>query len=94
MLNLSENTYLFLWFLLLFVIGLIIYFTINYQRIKVIEADRLKFLHAEIEVEKKASKQLEKAPQEIQLLNKNTHLKFQKIKVDVLDINFTLSEIF
>ena len=93
MIYLSENTHILLLFLLL-LIALIVYFKMNFQQIKAAEIDRLNLIVTEIEAEKKTSEQLKNLPQEIVSLKKGTQQKLQKIKIDILDIDFTLSEIF
>ena len=81
--------------ILLFLVLIIsIYFFVTYKYLKIEESDRLKFIYSEIETEKKISKQLKHLPEEIKALQKGTHQKVQMIKIGVLDIDFTLSEIF
>lgn len=94
MINLSENINTISLFLLFLVAVISIYLIINYKRIKIEESDRLKVIYAEIETEKNISKKLDHIPLEINSLQKRTQKKIQTIKVGVLDIDFTLSEIF
>jgi len=94
MTNLSENINSITLLLLFLVTIISIYLIINYKRIKIEESERLKVIYAEIEAEKSVSKTLNHMPQEINSLQKRTQQKIQTIKVGVLDIDFTLSEIF
>lgn len=94
MINLSENINTISLFLLFLVAVISIYLIINYKRIKIEESDRLKVIYAEIETEKNISKKLDHIPLQINSLQKRTQQKIQTIKVGVLDIDFTLSEIF
>ena len=92
MLLLTENFYLLL-FLLFLVLSLIVYFSINYKHYKIAEINRILLINNEIENEKRTSNKLKKIPLKVQNLSKNTQQKLQAIKVDVLDIEFTLEEI-
>ncbi|WP_159946878.1 hypothetical protein [Polaribacter septentrionalilitoris] len=94
MINLSENINTISLFLLFLVAVISIYLIIKYKRIKIEESDRLKVIYAEIETEKNISKKLDHIPLQINSLQKRTQQKIQTIKVGVLDIDFTLSEIF
>ncbi len=94
MFNLSENLHIIFWFLLLLKVVLIIYFVINHQKLKAVETNRLNLLYAEYKAEKNKAIKLKKTPKQIQLLKKNTHQKILKIKIDVVNIRFTLNEIF
>lgn len=93
MFNLLEYSYLLLLFLVL-LIALVIYFKIRFQQLKVLETRRLNLICVEIEAEKKKRKKLLTSPQEILFIKKETQQRLQKIKVDILNINFTLSEVF
>lgn len=94
MIYLSENTNIIILFLLFLVAVLSLYLIINYKQTKIEESDRLKIVYTEIEHEKNISKKLNHIPLEINSLQKRTQQKIQTIKVSILDINFTLSEIF
>ena len=91
MLNLPENTNSYLLFFLPFI--LILYFIMNYRPLKMAELNKLNFLYSEIEKEKQIALKLKSAPNEIEFIKKKTHKKLQIIKVDILNINYTLSEI-
>ena len=60
---------------------------------KIAEINRILLINNEIENEKRTSNKLKKIPLKVQNLSKNTQQKLQAIKVDVLDIEFTLEEI-
>jgi AAA15 family ATPase/GTPase len=81
-------------FLLFLVLSLIVYLSINYKQYKIAETNRVLLINKEIEEEKVSSEKLKRAPKEIQYLSKKTQQKLQIIKVSVLDIDFTLKEIF
>ncbi|MEO9570063.1 MAG: hypothetical protein ABJH82_13185 [Polaribacter sp.] len=91
--SLPENTKILLLSILLFITVILIYFTIDYKRMKVLELNKLDNLFSEIEYEKLIAKQLEKVPKEIYFIKKGMQQKLQKIKVDILNINFTLNEL-
>lgn len=90
---LPENNNILVVSILLFIVVFIIYFTIDYKRMKVVELYKLNNLFSEIEHEKKIANKLKSAPKEIYFIKKEMHQKLQKIKVDVLNIHFTLSEL-
>lgn len=94
MLFLTENFFILLLFLLFLVLILIVYLSINYKHYKIAETHKVFLINKEIEVEKVTSKKLKKSPKEIEHLSKETQQKLQIIKVNVLDIDFTLKEIF
>jgi hypothetical protein len=73
---------------------LITYLIVLHQKMKVIENNKLLILFNELELEKKNSKQLKKIPQTLKLKEKETHQKIQNIKVNVMNIGFSLNEIF
>ncbi|MEE9407314.1 MAG: hypothetical protein V3V28_04470 [Polaribacter sp.] len=61
---------------------------------KEIENEKLSIIYNELESEKEISLQLKTIPQEIKLIERSTQQKLQKIKVDVLNIDFSFREIF
>lgn len=94
MILLSENIYLFT-VILLFLISIIcIYFFVNYKRLKTEESNRLRFILSEVEEEKKVAQQLHHVPQHVKAMQQKTQLKINSINVQLLDIKFTLDEIF
>ena len=93
MLFLSENTCILSLFLLLIMIILIIYFTLNYQQIKVTETTKLNAVFLEIEVERKNSLSLKDTSVQINKLELQTKASFQKIKVEIFNIDFSYKEV-
>ncbi len=69
-------------------------FYISYQKLKKSENQNLNLLYLELASEKKMANQLKSVPNKIQKLDYYTQNKLRKIKIDILNINFTLSEIF
>ena len=58
------------------------------------ENKKLAIISKELQREMKTSEQLKIIPIEINLIKKETKNKIQKIKVNVLNIDFSLQEIF
>lgn len=58
------------------------------------ENKKLAIISKELQREMKNFEQLKIIPQEINLIEKETKNKIQKIKVNVLNIDFSLQEIF
>ncbi len=81
------------YFLLAITILLMGYFYFSFQKIKKAELERLKILSNEIDTEKNIEYQLKDTSKKIQRLNKSTQFKLLQIKIDIFNINFTLSEI-
>ena len=89
----SEYT-IYLFCLLIIAVCISIYLINNYKQLKTNEINKLNYLFLDLKKEKLTSNQLQKLPTELKTLEQNTQQKLQKIKVDVLNINFSLSEIF
>lgn len=77
---------------IIFILGCYFYF--SYQKLKEVEVKKLQFLQAEISSEKKVAHQLKNVPKEVEKLNNTTKIKLLKIKIDIFNTNFTLSELF
>ncbi|QTD36705.1 hypothetical protein JL193_11210 [Polaribacter batillariae] len=75
-------------------IFIIVYLIYQYKQLKIKEINKLNYLFLDFKEEKIISNQLRKLPTELKTLEQNTQQKLQKIKVDVLNINFSLVEIF
>mgnify|MGYP000147380897 CR=1 FL=1 len=93
MLFIFENIFLLV-SLLFAILVLTIFLSINFKKYRIVETDKLLFLNNQIESEKIVSQNLKSSTLEIDLLSQKTQLKLQKIKVDVLETNYSLSEIF
>ncbi|WP_435414496.1 hypothetical protein [Polaribacter aestuariivivens] len=89
----SEYT-IYLFCLVIIAVCISIYLINNYKQLKTNEINKLNYLFLDLKKEKLTSNQLQKLPTELKTLEQNTQQKLQKIKVDVLNINFSLSEIF
>jgi hypothetical protein len=77
---------------LLFILGC--YFYSSLRRLKEAETKKLNLLYAEITSEKEVAHQLNKTPKEIEKINNSIHNKLLKIKVDVFNLDYSLTEIF
>ncbi|MGJ8743011.1 hypothetical protein [Polaribacter sp.] len=55
---------------------------------------KLSVIYNELEIEKKNSVQLKSVQKKVKRLEQKTFQKLVKIKVDILNIDFTLGEIF
>ena len=67
---------------------------VNYQKLKLTENSRLQYLVNEINTEKKISKNLEKKKTEVKQIRNKIDYQFLKIKTLVLNLDFSLNEIF
>lgn len=85
--------------LILFIISPIIFFLLlglyfSYQKLKNAEIENFNLLELELDSEKKKAHQLKNVSEKIKIINNSTHLKLLKIRVDIFNIDFTLSEVF
>ena len=83
---------LYIVFPLISIIG--IWFYVSFQKLKQTDTKNLNLLCLELASEKKTANLLKNTSKKVELLSNSTHKKLQKIKVDILNIDFTLSEIF
>ena len=67
---------------------------ISYQKLKLIESNRLQYLLNEINTEKKISKNLEKKKTEVKQIRNKIDYQFLKIKTLLFNLDFSLNEIF
>ncbi|MDP5107163.1 MAG: hypothetical protein NWQ31_13450 [Polaribacter sp.] len=72
---------------------LILWFFKNYQELKTKETKKLHLLNLEFASEKKLFIALQNSSKELKTLELKTHYKLLKIKVDLLNIDFSLKEI-
>lgn len=72
---------------------MILGFYISYQKLKKSDYRNLNLLNLELASEKKMANQLNNTPKKVKKLEISTQQKLKKIKVDVLNINFSLKEI-
>lgn len=86
--------YIFIILLILtFILALVLY--LNFKKLKVKENQKLTLINNALESEKQNSKNSSiKTHHEIELLEKNTHRKFLKLRVLIFNTDFTLQEIF
>lgn len=94
MLNLLEYPPLFFFSLLLVIAAIIIYFTYSFKVLKVVENKRLNLIYSKIESEKKIAKEFKNSDNDVVVFNNKTQIKLQKIKVGILNIDFTLRELY
>ena len=80
--------------IIIILIGLILVLYFNFLKIKTTENNKLSYLFLKLEAEREASIQLRKIPQEIKCIEQKTQQKLQNIKVEVLNVDFSLLEIF
>lgn len=73
---------------------LLLGFYLSYQKLKNSEIENFNLLKLELDSEKKKAHQLKNVPERIKIINNSTHLKLLKIRVDIFNIDFTLSEVF
>lgn len=94
MLNLLEYPPLFFFSLLLVIAAIIIYFTYSFKVLKVVENKKLNLIYSKIEAEKKIAKEFKNSDNDVVVFNNKTQIKLQKIKVGILNIDFTLRELY
>ena len=70
------------------------YFYVSFQKLRKLKIDRLQLLYTEISHEKEIAHQFKNVPKSINTLNNSIHQKILKIKVVIINIDFSLSEIF
>lgn len=80
--------------ILLLSIALIIYFLEDYSYVKKNGINKIHLLSSEIQIEKSIAEKLKYSNKELTALNGGIEKKIQKIKVDIFNIEYTLSEIF
>ena len=73
---------------------LVLWLYISYQKLKKKQITDLQFLYLELEAEKVLSKKLQKNPYIIEKKDKALHKKLLKIRTDILNLDFTFTEIF
>jgi hypothetical protein len=71
------------------IIILVYYFHISFQKLKILEKDRLQFLDAKIVTEIETKDQLKSASKKAQKIQANTQYQLLKIKVLIINIDFT-----
>jgi hypothetical protein len=91
---LSENLSVFIFVLMLSILGIIFLFSKKYQTIKTNETKKLELLTIEFESEKKIAHLLAHKLMELERLENSNQQKLLQIKLDILNIDFTLKEIF
>lgn len=89
----TENIIL-LTFLVCCIIVIAFYLLITFNQLKNNEVNRLKWLLLELEREKTMSNRFKKIDLEIKNIEKQTKIKFNIIDVSILNIEFSLFEIF
>lgn len=91
---LSENINKILIILVPITLMMVLWFYKNYQLLKVEETKKLQLLCLELASEKNIFIALQNSSEEINTIENKTQHKLLKIKVDLLNIDFTLKEIF
>ncbi len=71
-----------------------IYFYTTHQTLKKVKNDQLQLLYSEIKSEKHNKLQLNNVQKEVEEFQKKTQTKIKTIKINILNISFTLDEIF
>lgn len=71
-----------------------VYFYTTHQTLKKAKNDQLQLLYSEIKSEKHNKLQLNNVQKEVEEFQKKTQTKIKTIKINILNISFTLDEIF
>lgn len=66
----------------------------NYQKYQVLASQKNELLAMEIDIENKKMTQLKNVTKKIINLEKNTNQKLVKIQIEIINIDFTLNEIW
>lgn len=73
---------------------LVFFLVFNYQKNKPLEISKLNYLFLELEKEKIVSERLETTTLEINKIEYKTQLKLNTLNVSLLNISFSLKEVF
>ncbi|MGK0414278.1 MAG: hypothetical protein ACJA1B_002501 [Polaribacter sp.] len=76
------------------VLLILFWFSKKYQYLKYQETKRLELLYVELASEKKIAIRLKNTPKKVQELDRSIQKKLLKIRVNIFNIDFTLSEFF
>ena len=79
--------------LFIFLSGLIFLFYSSFEKLKKSESKKLNAIYTELELEKTISRKLKIVPSKVEKIENETRKRFMKIRVDILNIDFTISEI-
>lgn len=88
---LNLKTLILTTILLLFII---LFLMQKYQKLKLVEKTKLNYLFLELNKEKKVSEKLKKNNIKIKKMKIKTQQKLNQLKIESLNISFSLSEIF
>lgn len=88
-----EHPDLFI-FLIISVFVTLFFLLINFKQLKNNEINKINLLLLELNLEKNLSKKLNKNSEKLKKMENNTQLKLNKIKVSILNFEFSFSEIF
>ena len=92
--NLPFNSLYFIVLLSTFSTLLIFILYFNYKKTKSIEMNRLNYLFLALDKEKLVANKLNSVDLEISQIEKQTQLKINKVNTGVLNMHFSLTEIF
>lgn len=92
--NLPINNLFLVTLLCLVSFFLITFLYFNYKKTKSLEMNRLNYLFLDLEKEKLVANKLNSVDLEISQIEKQTQLKINKVNTGVLNMHFSLTEIF
>ncbi|MFY0602893.1 MAG: hypothetical protein JXQ93_03015 [Flavobacteriaceae bacterium] len=72
---------------------LVLLFYNSFEKLKKRESLKINAIYAELELERGISNKLKIVPSELEKMKKETHKKFMGIRVDIINIDFTIGEI-
>jgi hypothetical protein len=79
---------------LIFSSALVLFFYLSFVKLRSQETQKIATIQTELEQERKICKALKTTPSEVSQIEEETQRKLLKIRVDILNIDFTIQEIF
>lgn len=92
MILISEN-YIIILLVTISIISLITYLRVSYHKLKTTETNRLHLVYLELEIEKKNKLSLKNTSSQLDALELKTKKSFQKINVEIFNIDFSYKEV-
>lgn len=80
--------------ILILIIASILWCLLSFHKLKQKEAIKLQLINQELDCEKGMQKKLIQSKMEFSRITANIHEKLLKIKIDIFNLDFTLTEIF
>lgn len=92
--NLSKNNIYFIIVFIILITLLLIYLFFKYKKNRILEMSKLNYLFLDFKKEKIISKKLNNSGLKVKKIQRETQIKLNKLNVSIVNINFSLIEIF